>query len=477
MRRRHLFFALAIGSFLPAFASAQNLRDLLTGAGFLQPGLTLARPSGTPNPCDQVPVPATCHVAHFDSVGGQFDAINQFSTQLVNQLSAFPLPSSSGGFTYTYDRQRGTFTRGSDSFGPIYAERADTIGHGRVNLGISYSHFNYDRINDLGLANDDIRVLFLHAPSDVPSTDPADKTHLAPWFRGDVITGSLRFKVDTNIAAFVATFGVTDRFDVGLAVPVVDVSVRQESTLTIERLATGEASGIHQFAGTDPNCTLTGTSIENCRRSGSKTGIGDVVLRGKFRLTSGTGGGLALASDVRLPTGDEKNLLGTGVTQVKAFLVGSAHLGTFSPHLNAGYTWAINRTRGQPADSPGIPDEINYTGGFDWAFGPRVTFAADVIGRTFRKTLIVDVATTSFLVNPDPTCNSVACTPDPSRLVTFRRQQLVTRSGDLNTLLGSAGFKINPVGNILITVNGLFSIGKKGLQDRFTPVIGFDYAF
>ena len=49
--------------------------------------------------------------------------------------------------------------------------------------------------------------------------------------------------------------------------------------------------------------------------------------------------------------------------------------------------------------------------------------------------------------------------------------------GDVNTLLGSVGLKINPVGNLLITINGLFSIGKEGLQDKFTPTVGLDYSF
>jgi hypothetical protein len=39
------------------------------------------------------------------------------------------------------------------------------------------------------------------------------------------------------------------------------------------------------------------------------------------------------------------------------------------------------------------------------------------------------------------------------------------------------GFKVNPVGNLLLTVNGLFSLNKNGLRDDFTPLIGLDYSF
>jgi len=48
---------------------------------------------------------------------------------------------------------------------------------------------------------------------------------------------------------------------------------------------------------------------------------------------------------------------------------------------------------------------------------------------------------------------------------------------DQNRLLGSVGLKINPFGNLLVTVNGLFTLDHKGLQDKFTPLVGIDYSF
>jgi hypothetical protein len=55
--------------------------------------------------------------------------------------------------------------------------------------------------------------------------------------------------------------------------------------------------------------------------------------------------------------------------------------------------------------------------------------------------------------------------------------RLIASREDLNTLLGSVGFKINPFGNFLITVNGLFSLNDEGLQDRFSPLVAVDYSF
>ena len=55
--------------------------------------------------------------------------------------------------------------------------------------------------------------------------------------------------------------------------------------------------------------------------------------------------------------------------------------------------------------------------------------------------------------------------------------RLVTERGDINTILGSVGVKINPFGNFLLTLNGLFPLNSEGLQDGFTPLVGIDYSF
>jgi len=190
--------------------------------------------------------------------------------------------------------------------------------------------------------------------------------------------------------------------------------------------------------------------------------VGDVVLRGKYRAISGARAGLALGLDVRVPSGEERDLLGTGATQVKGFLIGSAHLGAFSPHVNGGYTWS---SRNRP-----IPDEIDYTAGFDWALSPRLTFIVDALGRTLRKSQVLREVVTTFEYNVNPST-------DPVDLRSTRLKQLVATQQDATSFLGSVGFKINPVGNLLITVNGLFSLNNRGLQARFAPLVGLDYSF
>ena len=448
MSSRRVALAFAIASLVPFALSAQtapqsfNLRDLLLD--FLRAGITLAPPgAGFPS-----------HAAHFIGADSpQFEALEHMGDELSNQLSNFPLASSAGGFTYRFDPSAGVFTRSADSFGPIYAERAESIGTGKFNLGLSYSHFTFDRLHGMKLRQGDVKLVFAH--QDVNS----DGSDFQPFFEGDVITGTLFLKLDTDITAFVMTYGVTDRLDVGVALPIVRVDLTARTDLEIQRLATAAIPAIHTFIG--------GGSTETISQSGSASGLGDIVLRGKYQFLRTDRAGVALAADLRIPTGDENELLGAGATRVKAFAIGSLHVGKFSPHLNAGYTWHTKARAGHK-----FADEINYAGGFDWAMHPRLTFAADVVGTSFRNATVLAVNDTTFRANtnPDPT--------KPPTIVTAVFPQLDMLEGQsYSAMLGSVGFKVNPFGNFLITINGLFPVKRESLQDNFTGLVAIDYSF
>jgi hypothetical protein len=73
------------------------------------------------------------HSAHFNGAfQSEFGRIN---IALVRQLGALPIPSPASGFTYAFDNSTGTFVRSTQSFGPILADRAETIGRGRFAFG------------------------------------------------------------------------------------------------------------------------------------------------------------------------------------------------------------------------------------------------------------------------------------------------------------------------------------------------------
>jgi hypothetical protein len=260
---------------------------------------------------------------------------------------------------------------------------------------------------------------------------------------------------------------------VGVAVPFVKVKMDAVLHTTIVNIATQQNVVLfHQF---DPNqdtgCggnRITNNGLENdlCE-SGESSGIGDIVVRGKLGLTQGDDLAVAAGVDARLPTGKEEDLLGTGTYQIKPYLIaGFMPKSKFSPHINLGYTFT-----GESDLFGALPNEFDWTIGFDAAPASRVTINADVVGRTLIDAQRLNVRDREFFY---------VRAGDPVR--PFRRTEVrpefFTETETMNLILGSAGIKINPAGRLLISFNALFPLTKNnGLQDDFTPVFAIDYNF
>ena len=107
----------------------------------------------------------------------------------------------------------------------------------------------------------------------------------------------------------------------------------------------------------------------------SASGIGDIIVRLKNRVYSG-GSGLAWGMDLRLPTGDAENLLGSGALGLKPFVAVSFNNEVVSPHFNLGYQWngksilAGDVLAGEKAE---LPDQLVYAVGLDIGVSARVT--------------------------------------------------------------------------------------------------------
>src|SRR3954469_19545911 len=87
------------------------------------------------------------HSAHFNS---DFQAnFGKFSTALVSEFVAVPLPSPASGFTYRFDPSLGVFQRTTQSFGPILTERAETVGAHRLSFGFAMQRFTFDAVEGL----------------------------------------------------------------------------------------------------------------------------------------------------------------------------------------------------------------------------------------------------------------------------------------------------------------------------------------
>ena len=120
-------FLIAVACFLfsvaPAFAQTTVQSSSPTLAELLR---NIYGPNGLIVDSESVLPDGSTHSAHFN---GAFQAeFGQINIALVRQLGALPIPSPASGFTYAFDPASGTFVRSTQSFGPILADRAETIG-------------------------------------------------------------------------------------------------------------------------------------------------------------------------------------------------------------------------------------------------------------------------------------------------------------------------------------------------------------
>jgi hypothetical protein len=191
-----------------------------------------------------------------------------------------------------------------------------------------------------------------------------------------------------------------------------------------------------------------GQSFVQATGSAEASGIADVAIRAKYRLVNARAGGFAVATEVRLPTGNETLLLGTGHTAVRILAIGSIENARVGVHGNA----AVARG--------GASNEIDGSGAVTFAATPRVTIAGEFLVR--RLSDLREIVSVS---EPHPTIAGV----DTLRLV----------PGTVVPTLTSAvtGVKWNVHGTMVISAQVLWRIGDAGLTAPITPLVGLDYLF
>jgi len=420
------------------------------------------------------------HVAHFQPGTDQLKVPAQVNEAVLTLLSTYPIGTPGGGFTYVFDPALGTLTRTSNSFGPSFAERALTTGRGKVSVGFSYQHAAYDTFEGLNLRQRAIVFYIPHADCCSAGTagdSTPDGSRLTPPFEGDLMEASLDLTLVSDTSTVFATYGVSDRFDVGLAVPFVRVQLDANVLARIQRLATAVDPTIHEFEGPNPDQHVF-------TQGGTATGLGDIVLRAKYRVPAGPVG-VAAVVEGRVPTGDENNLLGTGGVQTKVMGVISFDRGRLAPHVNLGYTFSSEGAL------PGatMHNEALATAGADLAVTSRVTMSFDVLGRTLLDAgrMRLTQKTFDFTVSGGGTTGGGGGggaggggggrPPQPAQIQRVDRTELQFFPGNLQLYLGAAGLRFNPWGTLLVSANLLFPLTEAGLRDRVTPAIGIDYVF
>jgi hypothetical protein len=324
-------------------------------------------------------------------------------------LATSPIATSSSGFVYRLDPELGTVTRVSDSFGTFFVERAMTSGKGRASFGASAATAGYDDLDGFNL-RDGTLLTTANRFADEPA--PFD-------------TEALTLKIRTSTLTFFGAYGVTDRFEISGAVPLVQMDI-EGSRLNVYR----------------------GQSFVQASGTASASGMADIAIRGKYRLLATRTGGIAAAAEVRLPTGDEDRLLGAGSAALRLMGIASAESGALGAHAN------FSIVRG------GVSDEIAGSGAVTYAASPTVTLAGELL---FRR--LSDVRQIVAVSAPHPTSSGVTTERLAPGLSTPTLSSAVT------------GVKWNVGGTFVLAGEIVWRLGKAGLTAPFTPTVSIDYLF
>jgi hypothetical protein len=420
-----------------AAADAAGLATLIENV-FGPRGLTVNSEAALPD--------GSTHSAHFNSA---FQSnFGRFNIALASQLSSLPLPSPASGFTYGFDATTGTFIRSTQSFGPILADRAETIGRGKVLFGYSLQFFSFDSLDGVDLRH--VPAVFTH------------DDHQLGGGRADIVVTTNALEASVTQFTGLVTYGLGDRMDLSAAVPLLHTRLAVASNAVIHRFGTTGPSGVHFF--TEPTAPDGIGDHKQFAASGSATGIGDIVLRAKGTLLREGQRAFAAGLEVRLPSGDEDDLLGSGAWGVKPFAVLSFTYKRLSPHVNLGYQWngasvlAGSVTRREKAS---MPDRLTFAAGFDAGLNERLTLAVDVFADRVLDS--PQLSLTSFRAE-GPLGSGVFSD------IAFTTKSYMVRHG-------SVGMKTRVGEAFLANFNVRFKAGGRGLSDHVTPMLGFEYTF
>ena len=327
---------------------------------------------------------------------------------LVN-LASVPLATSSGGFLYRLNPELGTVERASDSFGGFFVERALTPGAGNATFGVTTYTSGFNRLNGSNLRDGSFITV---------ATQFRDEP--APFD-----TDALTLRVRTSALTVFGSIGVTDRLEIGGALPFVQLRIEGERT--------------NMYFG-EPFVQASGEA--------TASGVGDMALRAKYMLFGGREGVFSTAFEVRLPTGDEDNLLGAGAASYRLLAIGSYESGPVTLNGNAGVIFN------------GISDELNVSGAALYAVRPRVTVGGELLLRQVGELRTMELAS-----GPHPSIPGV----DTLRL----------EAGDAGLLLANAiaGVKWNPGGKLVVGAHVTFALAQRGLTAPLTPSLVLEYGF
>jgi hypothetical protein len=229
----------------------------------------------------------------------------------------------------------------------------------------------------------------------------------------------------SHTVTFSGNLGVTDRLDVGVALPFVRLTLRGERV-----------------------DALRGVTFLQARADASASGIGDIVIRAKYNVLRRGGSGLAVGAESRLPTGAKENLLGSGKTVLKPRVVASLEGTRVGVHGDLGYAFG------------GLSKQLDYSTAVTIAANPRLT----VVGEMLAQRL-------------DAGGRLMETTAPHPRLIGVDTIRLSAVPEGTERVLAIGGVKWNVAATILLSATVLRPLTDAGLTPRWVPSVAIEYSF
>ena len=368
------------------------------------------------------------------------------SNRVLNQSQTFPAASSASGFTFSW-HGGATPARDSEMFGPLYGERGKTNGRGQLSATVTVQQLKWETLDSFKVRDISTTSAGGIGAGGLPWGDPA---YLVTDGVAAGYVGRCEMNIDTSTISLAASYGITDRLDLAVAVPLVRTRVEGSNEfLDFVRFPDGRYS-------IDPADTLFFPQGRFFVQ-GTSTGIGDVAMQGTLALVKKPTAAVAVQGRIDLGTGDLQKMTGTGENHGGGGIVASYETGRISPHASVHYF----------VGNTALFDELRYTAGLDFnAVRDRLTLSGEVVGRRLYDVEGFQQGTTRGVVVSPITGDA------------FEIKDFVATRGDFNLFFVTAGGKVRLAGQLLGSAYVLIPFGDDGLQAlKPTFNFGFNYAF
>ncbi len=394
-------------------------------------------------------------------------------SQVANQIPAL---STSAGYTYEWNPELEVLERSAKTFGPLFSERAVTVGRGKFNINTSYTYIKFEEFNGKNLDKLTNRV----ERAFVPETGTVEYFGLFRGFNCDddgdcdnVAGDQVRLDLDleAQLFDFSFTYGVLDNLDVNIDIPVL---------LTYARSAVQETLPDPRCLDLSADCRLARETLggdddgffrlpEQVARD-SALGIGDIHLRTKYAPIANP---IRLAGllDLALPTGDQADFQGTGDTRLATSLIGSKDVLSFLEfHTQGGVEFNVNDVN---------KSQARYAAGFTAQVASFAALTVDFLGRSEfgAQARIPNAGRLPAVRNIDGVDTLVQPRNELTDDDNFKGRPLFVdiKRNDVLDLAVGGRFAIGE--RAMILANFLIPLNQDGLRSDFIPSISLETNF